>query len=266
MTVTTQLVQRIPHLRRFARALTGSQASGDAYVAATLETLAADADSLPEKSNPQVALYSLFCQIWRTVDVNRGTEPTSPLWEMKADMRLAALVPEERMVFLLRVLEGFSIDETGEILGLSARKVTELMDRANADIAAQLSSRVLIVEDEPLIALDLERIVTELGHQVTAIARTHKEAIAAIERDRPGLILADIQLADGSSGINAVNDILAEHSLPVIFITAYPEHLLTGEGPEPTFLIAKPYDPAVVKAMISQVLFFQNNASRRKVA
>jgi DNA-directed RNA polymerase specialized sigma24 family protein/CheY-like chemotaxis protein len=266
MTVTTQLVQRIPHLRRFARALTGSQAGGDAYVAATLETLAADPGSLPAKSSPQVSLYALFCQIWRTVDVNHRVEPVPAPWEIKADMRLASLVPEERMVFLLRVLEGFSIDETGEILGLNARKVTELMERANADIAAQLSSRVLIVEDEPLIALDLERIVTELGHEVAAIARTHREATAALERERPGLILADIQLADGSSGINAVNDILTDHPVPVIFITAYPEHLLTGEGPEPTFLIAKPYDPAVVKAMISQVLFFQQNASRRKVA
>ena len=79
-----------------------------------------------------------------------------------------------------------------------------------------------------------------------------REALA----DRPGLVLADIQLADDSSGIDAVKDILAEFSVPVIFITAFPERLLTGERPEPTFLITKPFQRSTVKAAISQALFF----------
>jgi len=73
---------------------------------------------------------------------------------------------------------------------------------------------------------------------------------------RPGLVLADVQLADGSSGIDAVSDILGEFDVPVIFITAFPERLLTGERPEPTYLISKPFQPENVKAAISQALFF----------
>jgi CheY-like chemotaxis protein len=69
-------------------------------------------------------------------------------------------------------------------------------------------------------------------------------------------VLADIQLADGSSGIDAVKDILARLDVPVIFITAFPERLLTGERPEPTFLITKPFQRSTVKAAISQALFF----------
>ena len=74
----------------------------------------------------------------------------------------------------------------------------------------------------------------------------------------PGLVLADIQLADDSSGIDAVRDILAEFSVPVIFITAFPERLLTGERPEPTFLITKPFQRSTVKAAIAQALFFDS--------
>ena len=70
----------------------------------------------------------------------------------------------------------------------------------------------------------------------------------------PGLVLADIQLADGSSGLDAVDDILEIDSVPVIFITAYPERLLTGERPEPTFLVTKPFATESVKATIAQAL------------
>jgi CheY-like chemotaxis protein len=115
---------------------------------------------------------------------------------------------------------------------------------------------VLIIEDEPIIAMDLETIVRDMGHGVTGVAVTRDEAVAAAMSRRPGLVLADIQLADDSSGIDAVKDILSQFSVPVIFITAFPERLLTGERPEPTFLITKPFQRSTVKAAISQALFF----------
>ena len=89
--------------------------------------------------------------------------------------------------------------------------------------------------------------------------RQHQEAIKLFEEQKPGMVLADIQLADGSSGIDAVNDILSRVSVPVIFITAFPERLLTGERPEPTFLVTKPFNPDMVKALISQALFFETD-------
>jgi CheY-like chemotaxis protein len=81
-----------------------------------------------------------------------------------------------------------------------------------------------------------------------------------VEKKKPGLVLADIQLADGSSGLDAVNEMLKSFSVPVVFITAYPERLLTGERPEPAFLITKPFQPETVKAVISQALFFERDA------
>ena len=138
-----------------------------------------------------------------------------------------------------------------------------LVEQAGREIADQVATSVLIIEDEPIIALDIEAMVQELGHTVTGIARTHKEAIALVKAKKPGLVLADIQLADGSSGLEAVNEILLGISVPVIFITAYPERFLTGEKPEPAFLITKPFQQEAVKAAISQALFFDRRAGRQ---
>jgi CheY-like chemotaxis protein len=111
--------------------------------------------------------------------------------------------------------------------------------------------------------MDLESIVQGLGHRVTSVARTHSEALKAVNQHKPGLVLADIQLADGSSGLDAVNEMLGSLAAPVIFITAYPDRLLTGERPEPAFLITKPYQPDTVKAIVSQALFFERHAHLR---
>jgi len=114
---------------------------------------------------------------------------------------------------------------------------------------------VFIIEDEPIIAADIEGLVRDLGHEVTGIATTHTEAVQLAEQDKPGLVLCDIQLADDSSGIDAAEDILKSMDVPLIFITAFPERLLTGEKPEPTYLITKPFEENTVKAAMGQALF-----------
>jgi CheY-like chemotaxis protein len=169
---------------------------------------------------------------------------------------LAVLTPVGRQAFLLVAMEGFSLEETAQVLEMSTDEVESLLEDANQDIASQIATDVVIIEDEPLIAMDLQVLVQGLGHRVVRVARTERQAIEAVRQTRPGLVLADIQLADGSSGLDAVNEILPLHSVPVIFITAFPERLLTGTKPEPTFLVRKPYTQEAVKAVISQALFF----------
>jgi CheY-like chemotaxis protein len=123
-------------------------------------------------------------------------------------------------------------------------------------VAQQIANDILIIEDDLMIANDLKSLVMELGHRVIGIARTRDEALRLARSMRPGLILADIQLADGSSGIDAVNEIHLKCWAPVVFITAYPERLLTGRPREPTYLLAKPYDADAVRVVVSQALFF----------
>ncbi len=260
MTLSMRIAPHLPYLRRFSRATTGSQTSGDAYVAATLEALIADISIFPEASSDRIAIYKLFSGLFTSSAV-RIPEPSSSFaWEKRAAANLANLSPRPRQAFLLVAVEGFSHDEAAEILDVSNADVSKLIDQASHEISSQVATDIMIIEDEPLIAMDIEQLVESLGHKVTGVARTHKEAVAMYGKTRPKMILADIQLADGSSGIDAVNDILADSPIPVIFITAFPERLLTGERPEPTFLVTKPFNPDMVKALISQALFFDENS------
>lgn len=252
MSLVQQLGPHLPFLRRYARALTGTQKSGDSYVKAALQALASGTHEL-DNMPPRVALYRLFQVIWGQTGARLETAPDSV--SRVAD-RVMRIPPRHRQAFLLTALEGFTIDEASQILAQSPENVRELIARAQGDIENELATDVLIIEDEPVIAADIEALVLDLGHRVTAVATTRSEAVAAFRQNRPGLVLADIQLADGSSGIDAVNDILRGASMPVIFITAFPERLLTGEKPEPAFLITKPFQPETVKAAIGQALFF----------
>lgn len=254
------IAAQLPFLRRYARALTGSQASGDAYVAAALETLVEDPSLFGDDVEPRVAVYEVFTRIWSSISVNR--EPGEAGGLTSAHRTLEALAPRSRQIFLLVSVEGFSTAEAARIVGIDEDEVTRAIDEIGRELASLVATDVLIIEDEPIIAMDIEALVESLGHRVAGVARTQKEAVALASQTRPGLVLADIQLADGSSGLDAVNDILAEFSVPVIFITAYPERFLTGERPEPAFLIPKPFQPATVSAVVSQALFFERNAKR----
>lgn len=260
MTLSMRIAPHLPYLRRFSRAATGSQTSGDAYVAATLEALIADVSIFPEASTDRIALYKLFSKLFSSSVVKVPAPQPHFVWEQRAARNLANLAPRARQAFLLVSVEGFTAAQAAEILDIPESAFAPLLDEASRDISRQVATDILIIEDEPLIAMDIEQLVESLGHRVVGIARTHKEAVALYAKTMPKMILADIQLADGSSGIDAVNEILTTEALPVIFITAFPERLLTGERPEPTFLVTKPFNPDMVKALISQALFFDEGS------
>ena len=172
------------------------------------------------------------------------------------ERRLSELTPTRRQALLLTAMEGFNLGDAAIILGVDEEEVKQMVGQAVREISNQPSTKVLIIEDEPIISLDLQSIVREMGHTVAAIATTRDEAVRAARKTEPGLVLADIKLADGSSGIDAVRQILSEVDVPIVFITAYPERLLTGERPEPTFLVTKPFVPETVRVAVSQALLF----------
>ena len=250
----------LPFMRRYARALTGNQSSGDAYVAAALEAILADRSVLEGAQHPRAALYKVLTKIWNSVDLDDASEARDA--QLPVERRLAQITRLPRQAFLLVSLEGFSEAEAADILDTDVASLRGLVQEAGRELAAEIATDVLIIEDEALIAMDLEHLVEDLGHRVIGVARTHSKAISIAKAHPPGLILADIHLADNSSGLDAVNELLRMFEVPVIFITAYPERFLTGERPEPAFLIAKPFQPAAVSAVISQALFFERNARR----
>ena len=260
MSISKEIAPLLPYLRRFSRALNGSQESGDAYLTATLEYLLANPAAFPRQAPARLALYQLYLDVWSATHF--GDLDIDPSEASAFDRNLAALSPRARQAFLLRAVEGFTVPEVATIMGLDPGRVRTLLERGAHDIAQELATKILIIEDEPIIAMDLETIVEDLGHHVVGVARARRQAVALAAERQPELILADIQLADGSSGLDAVNEILTGSSKPVVFITAHPGRYLSAiaNRPEPAFLLSKPFNPDSVRAAVSQALFFDRRA------
>jgi DNA-directed RNA polymerase specialized sigma24 family protein/CheY-like chemotaxis protein len=254
--ITDALGANIPYLRRFSRAMTGSQQSGDTFAAATLEAILADRSVLQD-GDVKTGLFKVLYGIWSSAGA--PVEVGESGARAKTQRRLASLTNNSREALLLHTIEEFSFAEIATIIDVPQSEAEDLITIARREMADAASGSVLIIEDEAIIAMDIESIVAEMGHRVTGIARTRTEAVTLGHDDVPDLILADIQLADNSSGIDAVNDLLAAHGTrPVIFITAFPERLLTGDKPEPAFLISKPYSVDQVISAVSQAMFFSS--------
>ena len=264
MPFSTAIRPHIPYLRRYARILTGSQESGDAYVRAALEAAVEGAEELDRDLSPNVALYQLFHATWHSSGEQIDEE--NKLNGERERNQLGDIPPEARQMLLLTAVENFSVEEAATILRIDSELAKKRLAEAQTHLEQGLTTEILIIEDEPIIALDLQSIVERMGHRVVGIARTRDEANTLAGEHKPNLVLADIQLADDSSGIDAAEDILAKRRVPVIFITAYPERLLTGRKPEPTYLITKPFMPETVSATVSQALFFAGGRPEAQVA
>jgi len=247
----------LPYLRRYARALTGDQQTGDKYAATTLEALLSDRTVFDQIESPKVALFHAFHLIWSSAGAPTGEDETG--LAKRAQAHLRRLTPNTREALLLHTIEDFTLDEVAQIMDIEVEEVEYLLGVAETEMADSIQGRVMVIEDEAIIALDLQGIIADMGHQITGVASIASEAVKLAAETRPDLILSDIQLADGSSGIDAVNDILrSARDVPVIFITAFPERLLTGERPEPAFVITKPYSEDQVRSAISQAMFFSS--------
>jgi CheY-like chemotaxis protein/DNA-directed RNA polymerase specialized sigma24 family protein len=258
MSIGAEVAAHLPFLRRYARALTGSQSTGDAFVKATLEAALADRDLADSLKGGRVPLYAAFNKLWSSAYLEVGADDSDAdgLHEAAAQDQLKRITPLNRQALLLTTVEDFTETEAAQIMDVDEDGIGKLVQEAIEEIDRENSTSVLIIEDEPLISMQLEDLVRSLGHEICGTAATRRQAQNAVAEKMPGLVLADIQLADGSSGLDAVDDILSMGSVPVIFITAYPERLLTGDRPEPTYLITKPFQESTVRAAISQALFF----------
>ena len=267
--LAARVAAELPYLRRYARALTGSQESGDRCAALTLEMIVADRAILDDALPLRAMLFKIFHRIWSgsgdrlsgVGDLDDADTPRARM-ERMAQRRLARLTAGSREALLLRTIEGFPPEQIGAIMGVTASEAQKLVDAAFEEMEGDMAGAVMIIEDEPIIAMDLRSIVSAMGHSVTGVARTRDAAIRLGRETRPDLILADIQLADKSSGIDAARQLLEDlGDRPVIFITAFPERLLTGDRPEPAFLIAKPYTEEQVRSAVSQAMFFAGTDS-----
>ena len=253
--VYDKVVTNLPYLRRYARMLTGSQERGDEYIRVCLEAILEEPESIEQARDVRIELFHRFHQVWNIVDASVPEDKTiNPDLEGRIRSSLQSLPSKERQALLMVSVEGFTIDQTGYALDLPEDEVQELLRRARIDISKRTMANILIIEDDAIIALNNAEIVREMGHRVTGTAAREDEAIALAQKTSPDLILADIQLADGDNGINAVQEILRSVKVPVIFVTGFPERLLTGKTLEPAFVITKPFEPETLKTAIAHAL------------
>ena len=123
------------------------------------------------------------------------------------------------------------------------RAEAELLLDARERLRAAAATDVLIIEDEPIIAMDIEELVANCGHRVVGVASTERDAVDIAGARARDLSWPTSISGPAGTGPNAVARIMQTHYAPVIFVTAYPERLLTGETPEPAYVITKPFEP-----------------------
>ena len=135
MSLGQELAPHLPFLRRYARALTGTQNHGDAFVRATLEAIVAAPDDFPRDVDPRLGLYRTFHAIWSSANIEEdpgnasGDDP-----EAIAQARLARITPLSRQALLLTAMEGF----TPELIWAGP---TPMLANASAVIAADLATQ-----------------------------------------------------------------------------------------------------------------------------
>jgi DNA-directed RNA polymerase specialized sigma24 family protein len=251
------VLPHVPHLRRHARLLSGSKEVGDEYVRISLELIMAEPGRLAG-GEPRIQLFRAFHAVWSALhDSDRRGSANAITIEDRLDQGLAALAPIERRVLLLAVVENLSLEDVALVLDLDVGTVRGYLAKARASLRQEVELPVLIIEDEPMIAIELSQIVRDMGLAVAGTAARQDEAVVAagaVDEDRLGLVLADIQLQDSGNGIAAAQQILERYNVPIVFVTGFPERLLTGSGLEPAFVVAKPFDPESLKVTIAHAL------------
>ena len=247
------LIRALPYARRYARALTGSQPRGDQLVADSLTmilnstTSAGDAPTpdslmpdapLPDAPMPDALMPDARASLYAATTRAFAREPAG-----SNAFIVGGLSQPQRQLLLLTSLEDLTVRQAAQVIGLNEADADLMLAGARDSLRAAVATDVLIIEDEPIIAMDLEQLVAGCGHRVVGVATTEAQAVELAQQHKPGLILADINLGLGGDGTSAVARILSSHYAPVIFVTAYPERLLRGEALEPAFVITKPFEP-----------------------
>ncbi len=255
--LSEQLLATLPFLRRYARALTGSQNQGDQWVRLCVEVLLQQPELMQDSASSKVDIFALFHRLQRPFGAlvrSGGDDSDAGSAPQRLQAQIGEIPDRQRKVLLLTVLEGFAVEESAHILGITDDEAEQALRAARDELRRVASVKVLVIEDEAVIALDVAKIVRDAGHQVVGIAATESTAVALAEKHAPDLVIADIQLKGHDNGMAAVRQILKSMSVPIIFVTGFPERLLTGEGIEPAFVLTKPFDPDLLKTAMAQAL------------
>lgn len=249
-----EITRQVPILRRYAGCLTGLPADGDALVTAVLAGILSGELELTTIAGPRLGLLRALHDFWRPGDDVSGPalpdDPNLP----RASRLLQLLPPLARAVTILTRGERLSTAEAGFVLRMEPAEVQLRLQVANRELARVMARRILIVEDDAITAIDLEDLVTSLGHRAIGPAVTRKEAVSLAMQEEPDLILSDVQLDERNAGIDAVREIRCRLNVPVIFVTAYPDHFADRVILDNSYIVSKPFSDGMISSMITNAL------------
>jgi CheY-like chemotaxis protein len=125
--------------------------------------------------------------------------------------------------------------------------------------------RILIVEDEHIVAMGIKRMLKSLGYTVTGVASSGEDAISKAESTFPDIVLMDIMLKGDMDGVEATREIKARFDIPVVYLTAYSDNniLERAKITEPFGYIIKPFDEKDLYSSIEVALHRQRKEKEK---
>lgn len=248
----SRLIAKLPPLRRYARSLTGSTEKGDEILVRMIEAAMIAPDRFGLNTETRVPLYALLNLLFDEERENGGQPVASPY---PIERALAGLAEEERRVYLLSVLERLPVPDVAAVLAMPPQHVVLGLERARERLRQSLTQRVLVVEDNPVLAMELEGVVSSLGHEVCGTAANPRVALALAAQKPPTLALLDVRLGEGGDGIDLARELRRRGVLRTIFITAFDQELERRCATHLGQVIAKPYSTEAIRGAISRAVF-----------
>lgn len=246
-----ELNSHLPYLRRYARALTGATHLGDDLVTRGVEAAVMAPTRFGIPGPKRAPLYALLNLLFDADGEGRPMASPHPIEQV-----LARLPEPERRLYLLTALEELPLAEAAAVEQMVVEDAAERLCRVRERLRCDLTARVMVVEENPILALDLGSVVTEMGHVVCGTAATESEAMVLADTEQPTLALLDVRLADGGSGIEVARKLHEKMSaLRVIFVTGNDGEIerlnQTPLGP----VVRKPFSAEAVRAAITRIVF-----------
>lgn len=236
-------------LRSFCRLLLSERLFGDEFVEAAFGGVSRLTEN---SSRERIEAFRHLLDTWRGL-AGRDRQPQP--FSDAALMASAGNPPSDiQAALLMSDVLGLRHAEIEAILAPQPKSVMELVVAGRSQLAGSAAGRVVILEDELIIALDLKSIVEGLGASVAGMAPTAAEGLRLVDGHRPDAILVDYLLRGGETGIDLVNQAREVHDCTTIFVTAFPEKVLQGTEDEPDVVLRKPYTSEGIRAAVAQAL------------
>ncbi|WP_439815604.1 response regulator [Zavarzinia sp. CC-PAN008] len=252
------LLDELPRLRRFACLLTGSRRVGDDLLRQSLQAyVAGSTDDLPPGGGVLRLLADLAAATPSQGPSTRG--PAASAVPVADEDRLAEnllILPlGQRLAVLLVGVHGLAYGQAARIAGVSEFEIRRDLMAGRRLLLRRSLPPVLVIENERLVGEHIAGILEDMGHRVSGPACTGAEALALARADRPSLILADIDLGDGASGIVVGREIVRLTQAKLIYVTGFPSRVIMEQSRgDNAMVLAKPFAPESLRVAVNRAM------------